>query len=111
MTTEVILEKNNSSFYRIVHPEGGRSVRVRINEPFNTIDSELITLIYRVRHLQVRDRTLSMPGYYFDVASVSDKGILSTNNSCAEILRFLKDKQLVSDTQLLGVIANIRVPG
>ena len=33
-----------------------------ITEPFNTIDSELITLIYRVRHLQVRDRTLSMPG-------------------------------------------------
>lgn len=111
MTTEVILEKNSSSFYRIVHPEGGRSVRVRINEPLNAIDSELIALIYRVRHLQVRDRTMSMPGYYFDVASISDIGTLSTNDSGAEILRFLKDKQLIRDAQLLEAIAKIRVFG
>jgi hypothetical protein len=104
MTTKVIIQKLESEFYHITHPEGGRSVRVSIQQPFTADDEALIELTHATNHLQER---AARSDYFFDVASISNNGGLSATDSGKTILLFLKKKELIDDRPLLQAVGRI----
>lgn len=104
MATEVIIQKLESEYYHITHPEGGRSVRVSIQLPFTADDEALIELANATNHLQER---AARSDYFFNIASISNNGGLSATDSGKAILLFLKKKELIDDRPLLQAIGRI----